>query len=204
MTDEAQGTGAIDPTLEEEHEELAAGNGHGPTPDSIFEELQAEYARSAVDRTKTIQIAPGRYKGRLAVRLRPTEEIWKDYRKRAERMESRGGGVQAMLDFAATTIVQCCETILYRPTDEAELLPMHECTAKWSQQQPIKFDERLCEAMGIALAGDEKATQICRLVFKTDGALDEAFTTADAWLKEQIPSDVAEDGEEEGDAVRPT
>jgi hypothetical protein len=200
MSEEAQETGAIQPTPEEE---LVAGNGAGPVPDTVFEDLQADYARSAVDRTKTILIAPGRYKGRLAVRLRPTEEIWKDYRKRAERMESRGGGVQAMLDFAATTIVQCCETILFRPTDEAELLPMHECTAKWSQSQPVKFDDRLCEAMGIALAGGEKATQICRLVFKTDMALDEAFTTADAWLKEQIPSDVGE-GEEEGDSVRPT
>jgi hypothetical protein len=201
MTDEAQETGPVsDATV---FDKPPAANGH--VPDSVFEDLQADYARSAVDRTKTILVAPGRYKGRLAVRLRPTEEIWKDYRKRAERMESRGGGVQAMLDFAATTIVQCCETVLYRPTDESELLPMQECTAKWAGSQPVRFDDRLCEAMGIPLVGGEKATQICRLVFKTDGALDEAFLVADAWLKEQIPSDV-KDGEEaeEGEGSRPT
>jgi hypothetical protein len=185
--------------LEDEHADQAS---NGVVPDSNFERLQKQYADSEEEKRKTILIAPGRFESNLGVRCK--KGPWKDYRKRAEKLFDRGGGgTEAELRFAATTFVTCCETILYRPTDDGGLLPLHECRGAWKNGDPIGFDARLAEALGIELTGAESASEICRLVFKNPAALNDAFTTLDAWLKDAIPSD-GEEEDEEGEVDRPT
>lgn len=169
-------------------------------PSSIFDDLREQYHEATEDRRITIPIAPGRFHGNLAARYRPGP--WSDYRRRAERMMRRGGGSEeAELQFAAQTLVQCCETILYRPTDATELVPMHEANPIWRGGEPVRYDDRLAQAVGID-PSPGSATAICRLVFRNPAALNDHFVTLDAWLKEAIGSD--EEDEDEGGRVPPT
>ncbi len=185
------------PTRELAPDEDEERNGDSPfTPSSVFEGLREAYAEPGEERRITIQIAPGRFGGNLAARYKPGP--WSDYRKRAERVLRQGGGEEAELQFAASTMVQCCETILFRPTDNSELIPMAEANPVWRGEAPVVFDHRLAEAVGIEPVPGSQ-TAICRLVFKNPAALQDHFITLDAWLKEAIASD-----DEDEDAERPT
>jgi hypothetical protein len=180
--------GVEDPTLEHPTAEIE--------PASVFDELREAYQEATEERRITIAIAPGRFSGNLAARYRPGP--WADYRRRAERAFRRGGNEEAELQFAAATIVQCCETILYRPSDSSELMPMAETNPAWRGGEPVRYDDRLAQAVGLdPIPGT--AQSICRLVFKNPAALNDHFVTLDAWLKESIASDDEEEG-----AVPPT
>lgn len=195
-----------DPTLEEptaelEHDEPSS-NGSATTPiepSSIFEDLREAYAEATDERRITIPIVPGRYHGNLAARYRPGP--WSDYRKRAERVMRKGGGEEAELRFASQTMAQCVETILYRPADSAELIPMAEASPEWRGGPPVRYDERL---LMVATTGIQHPPrndwEIVRALFRNEAALTDHFVTLDAWLKEAIPSD----DEDEDDRVRPT
>lgn len=187
---DASENGTEDPTLETPTADLAQ-------PGSVFDALREQYQEATEDRRITIPIAPGRFGGNLAARYKPGP--WSNYRKRAERTFRSGGGEEAELQFAAATMVQCCETILYRPTDTADLVPMAEVNSAWRGGEPVRYDERLAQAVGLdPIPGH--AAAICRLVFKNPAALNDHFTTLDAWLKEAISSD----DDDEGDALPPT
>jgi hypothetical protein len=181
-----------DPTLEHPTVEEERENGNPAEPASVFDELREAYQESNEERRITIAIAPGRFSGNLAARYKPGP--WSDYRKRAERAFRRGGSEEAELQFASATIVQCCETILYRPADSSELMPMADSNPAWRGGEPVRYDERLASAIGIdPIPGHAQA--ICRLVFKNPAALNDHFVTLDAWLKESIASDDEEEGE---------
>lgn len=194
-----------DPTAdaEEQTRELEAeegsGNGNGVTPPSVFEELQEQYEAAQKESTITIPVAPGRFKGNLAVRYR-RDPGWSDYRKKAEKMFRKGGNEQTERAFAASVMVACCDQILFRPADSAELLPMQSVNPAWRGQEPVRFDDRLAEAVfpeeQRPKPGADPKT-IVRLLFGADsGALDDHFLTLDAWLKEAIASDEDEEAEE--------
>lgn len=166
------------------------------TPSSIFDGLRRSYQETQEDRRKTIQIVPGRFGGNLAVRYKPGP--WTNYRKRAERAMNKGGGEEAELRFAADTMVECIETIMFRANDGEELKPLDEANPEWTGS-PVLWDNRLAEAVGVSPIPGSNAA-ICRAVFLNAAALNAHFTTLDAWLKESIPSD----GEDDEDAAPPT
>jgi hypothetical protein len=187
-------TGELDPDARPERDEPS----NGEVASSVFDELREQYADATEERRITIPIRPGRYNGNLAVRCGPGD--WTDYRKRAERIFGKGRrDEEAELTFAAQTFVNCADTILFRPTDATELLPMHETLAEWRGGEPVRFDARLAQALKIEPV-PRSSTAICRLVFGK-GALTDAFATLDAFLKEAIPGDEEED---EDGSDRPT
>lgn len=193
---------AAERTQELEPEVEPEGNGHSVTPPSVFEELREQFDAATQERRLTIPIAPGRFGGNLAVRYHPGP--WSDYRRKAERHFRKGSNEAVERAFAASVMVECCDSILYRPSDGTDLLPMAEVNPAWRGQEPVRFDDRLAEAV---FPPDKRPkpgtspTTICRLLFGESGALDDHFLTLDAWLKEAIASD--EDDEDEGGG-RPT
>lgn len=190
------GLGPADVPESEDNEDNGVAPEEKMIPGSVFDALRESYEAATEERRITISITPGRFKGNLAARYKPGP--WSDYRKRAERVMRKGGGEEAELSFAASTMVQCCETILFRPSDASELVPMAEANHEWRGGSPVVYDRRLAEALAIEPI-PASSIEICRMVFRNPAALTDHFVTLDAWLKEAIASD--DEGE---DDVPPT
>jgi hypothetical protein len=198
MTDELADQG-VEETLdgEEMADDLAATNGVAPPP--VFERLQKAYEEAGVDRRTTLPIVPGRFGGNLAARYRPVD--WERIRRKIKRAARGGMTEEDELNYGASVIAEACETILIRLEDGAALVPLHRAYSKWRDSDPVRFDERLCEAIGINYNPGLNAAAVCRLVFKNPQALNDHFAELDAWLKEAVAGD---DEDEDGTEERPT
>jgi hypothetical protein len=172
-------------------------------PASVFEELGEEYEQSTEDRREVFPILPGRFKGKLAVRVRPVDSSKR--KKKVRRMVKRGGITdEAEAQYAATLIAEACETILVRFKDGEDYQEPHRVSAELGDE-PVRFDQRLgviVPSLGKTLQGNEPPATIVRLLFKNLDALDAFYTELDLWLKEALPSEG--DDDEEGDEERPT
>lgn len=162
-------------------------------PPSVFERLQEQYAQASAERRTTIPIVPGRFSGNLAARYKPVD--WEQIRKRIRRAAKGGMTEEDELNYGAAVIAEACETILIRLEDGGPLVPMHKAYSKWRDGEPVCFDERLCEALGVEINPGYNAAAICRLVFKNPAALNDHFADLDAWLKEAVPDDDEGDGD---------
>lgn len=170
------------------------GNGHAPPP--VLDSLRTMHAARTEDRRKVLMIVPGRYRSMLAARCKPV--AWNDQRRKVRKMQAQGDSEETELNYGAGVIADACEEILIRPEQGAPLQPMHEVVAEFKGQEPVRFDARLAQALGIDAQG-LGPVEICRLVFDNPSALNAYFAELDAWLKEATEDDEDEDG-----ADRPT
>jgi hypothetical protein len=120
---------------------------------SIRDQIRAE--REAIASEKTLDLLVPGYSGLLAVRYRSiSDRELEQYIKRAQGEQSIG----ANLDL----LIQTCETILYRESDEQEFTPALD-----ENGDRIRFDIRLAEMLGI----DAKtARETVAGFFSPDGA----------------------------------
>lgn len=185
-------------------EDTTPGSPPVKAPPTNLAKLRSQYETARGDRRETIPIAPGIYGGNLAARYHPIE--WSETRKKVAKLQRKGASDEQALNFAASCLVKACETIMFRPDDDSELVPMAEITPELAAGSPIRFDSRLAEAIGIELTGTEKDTAICRLIFTDPNILDSHFTQFDLWLRGLVggDDDEDEDAEVENLADRPT
>jgi len=172
----------------EEHEPIVS-----VLPDSAFETLRRQYAEADGERSKTMLLLPGRWKGGLAVRFHPIP--FDDTRRQARRMVKGGETTESELNFVASIIAEATTEILMRPAPGEDLESM---AALMGRPEPVRFDAVLAEAVGVK-ADVSKLTEkaIVRLVFKNPEAMTAFYAELASWLRE-------ESAEDEDDAERPT
>lgn len=201
--------GAEERTLESDepsgHEQLTEhlGPEQNGGPPAIIDTLREQYASATSDRRKILEILPARFGGNLAARYQPID--WELTRKRTlkvARALAGGSQVEAELELEAATIADACESILVRTKDGGPWVELHETVEKFRAGGPVRFDQRLCEALGIEDTERMRQREIVRLVFKNEAALNNHYTLLDGWLREAIDVE-DEDLDEEGDE-RPT
>lgn len=207
--DAAEGASAASPPQEEPGAapEGAQGAGDGATaepetadggylaePESVFDELGELQAEARRDDTKVLELLPGRFKGRLAVRVKRIDP--KKRRKKAKKIAKRGITDEAELQYAAEIVAEATDAILYRPKDDDALVEAQTLSESLGTE-PVRFDQRLGKMLKMegVLSGTESAATIVRLVFKNPEALDAFYAELDLWLREAAPDD---DDEDEG------
>lgn len=190
------------PEEEQSAEDTTPGSPVTEAPPTNLARLQKQYEAAREDRRETIPIAPGIYDGNLAALYHPIE--WSDTRKKIAKLQRKGATDEQALNFAASTLVKACETIMFRPDDDSDFVPMAEAAPELAQGSTIRFDSRLARALGIKLSGGENGAAICRLVFVEPHILDSHFQQFDFWLRGLTPGDDDEDEEIENVGDRPT
>lgn len=166
-------------------------------PPSVLESLRQAYAEADSERRTVLMIVPGRFNSALAARYKPIP--WTEQRKRIRAMAKRGESEETELNYGAGIIAEACEEILVRAEDGGELVPLHEAAAEFAEE-PVRYDARLCRLLGIEGGEELRGPAICRLVFRNPQALNAHFAELEAWLREGT----VDDGDEDGEGVRPT
>lgn len=167
-------------------------------PESVLGRLREQYATAGEERREVFPILPGRFNDSLAMEAHPVE--WKGLRRRIRQMVKTGQlrSEEGELNFAGEFVASACEQILVRTEDGGEWKPLHKAAPSLGSTC-IRFDERLCKALKIDLAGqDLRSADIVRLLFRNPAALDTFYVQVDLWNKEALG------GDEEDEAVRPT
>lgn len=168
----------------------------GSTP--VLERLRGAYADyDAEARRKTFEIVPGRYGGDLAFRAYPID--FEALQKKTMRAQRKGANPQAEMNFCASVIAEACETVLVR-NSEGDMVPLSEEVNEFDSADPVRFDSRLAQVLGIPDGHGGSEVAICRLVFRNKQALTSTFRELLAWLGEETP----DDEDEEDGAERPT
>jgi hypothetical protein len=173
----------------------ATEEGYLAEPASVFDELGELQAEARRDDTKVLELLPGRFKGRLAVRVKRIDP--KKRRKKAKKIAKRGITDEAELQYAAEIIAEATDAILYRPKDNDALVEAQTLSDALGTE-PVRFDQRLGKMLKMegVLSGTESGATIVRLVFKNPEALDAFYAELDLWLREAAPDD--DDDEDEG------
>lgn len=200
-----EGVDGAGATQEHPEEPQVAGDGAAEggilaDPMSVFEELGELQENARRDTTKTIELLPGRFRGRLAVRVKRIDP--KDRRRKAKKIAKRGITTEAELQYAAEIVAEATDAILYRPKDSDELVEAQTISPDLGDT-PIKWERRLgvmIPTLGKVLSGSESEASVVRLLFKNPEALDAFYGELDAWLREALPED---DEEDEGPTERP-
>lgn len=133
---------------------------------SLLADLQERRRQLSKDRRLVLDI-PG-YGGNLAARYKPLE--LDQIRKVAKKAEKKGHQQPDTDEVTASVdmLINACETILVRPTDDADLIPMHEAVDEFEDE--VRFDRNLALALGIE--GDNlTARKVCQQTFNNDLAL---------------------------------
>lgn len=181
--------------------DLTASNGSGGDEgaDNVLGRLRAGYKAGQGERRKTIEIAPGRYHD-LAAEFRPVD--W-DLRRRLIRAAGRRGeaGHEADLHINSQLMADACVSMLFRPAPGKPYAQLHTLVEKYKQGDPVRFDSRLAEILGMELIGGESEGDICRLVFGDPGVFEAHYMVLNGWSLQAF-DDEDEDEDEGGD--RPT
>ena len=183
--------------------DTASENGSGVgSPPSVEGRLRAAYKAGQGDRRKTLQIAPGRYQD-LAASFRPVD--WGLRRKLIRKAERRGeSGPEVDLRINSTLMADACVSMLFRPAPGEDYAELHTLIERFKGGEPIRFDSRLAEVLGMDLVGSESEADICRLTFGGDGAVFEShYLILNGWSIQAFEDDEEEAEEEEG-GDRPT
>lgn len=172
----------------------------GEAPKNVLGRLRAGYAAGQADRRKTIEIAPGRYHD-LAGEFKPID--W-DLRRKLIRQADRRGetGHEADLRVNSQLMADACVSMLFRPAPGQGYVQLHTLLDKYRQGDPIRFDERLAEVLGMELIGGESEGDICRLVFGEPGIFEAHYMILNGWSLQAFDDDSEEDEDEGGG--RPT
>lgn len=145
----------------------ASTNGSGEVDNSLLARLRAE--RQALTEKRTIDKSlPG---FSLTARFRAIDypQI-QEIQERARKAEPNIGA-RAYLNAAADILAQMCVGV-YERKPNGDLVPLNELLEKWGDD-PIRFDNRLCEAVGV-----EPATSARGAIFAVFG-VDEPDTGND-------------------------
>lgn len=173
---------------------------NGSAPESVLGRLRAGYAAGQGDRRKTIEIAPARYDG-LAAEFKPIN--WELRRKLIRRASRQGeSGYEADLRINAACMADACVSMLFRPAPGADYVQLHTLVDKYRAGEPICFDSRLADILGMELIGGESEADICRLVFGDSGIFDAHYMTLNGWSLDAF--DISDDEEEDEGGDRPT
>lgn len=172
----------------------------GEAPNNVLGRLRAGYAAGQGERRKTIEIAPGRYHD-LAVECKPVD--W-DLRRRLIRQANRRGeaGHEADLRINAQLMADACVSMMFRAAPGQGYVQLHTLLDKYRQGDPIRFDSRLAEILGMELIGGESEGDICRLVFGDPGVFEAHYMILNGWSLQAFDEDDEEDEDEGGG--RPT
>lgn len=167
-------------------------------PESVEDRLRAGYKAGQGERRKTLEIAPGRYHD-LAAEFKPVD--W-DLRRRLIRQANRKGesGTEADMRINSALMAGACVSMLFRPAPGQGYAPLHTLAEKFKGGEPIRFDTRLAEILGMELIGGESEADICRLVFGDPGIFEAHYMMLSGWSLQAFEDDEEED--EGGD--RPT
>lgn len=172
------------------------------SPPAVIDRLRRAYAAGESERSTIIPIAPGRYHD-LAAKYRPLDT---DLRRKLQRRAERTGafGTEANLSFQSTLLADACLSIMIRPEPGAEWEEAHKVAGadKIAHGEPVCFDERLAQILGMELIGGETPAMIARLVFGDEAAFDVHYTQFSTWSTQLVPDGEDEDDEEGSD--RPT
>lgn len=167
-------------------------------PPAVIDRLRRAYAAGESERTTVIPIAPGRYQD-LAAKYRPLDP---NLRRKLQRRAERTGafGTEANLTFQSTLLVDACLSIMIRPEPGAEWEEAHRVPGadKIAHGEPVRFDERLAQILGMELIGGETPAMIARLVFGDEPAFDVHYTQFSTWSTQLVPDGEDEDDEEGG------
>lgn len=169
-------------------------------PGSVMGRLRAGYAAGQGDRRKVLEIAPARYHD-LAAEFKPVD--W-DLRRKLIRVANRRGetGHVADLSINAQLMADSCVTMLFRPAAGEDYKPLHGLIEKFKGGEPIRFDSRLAEVLGIELIGGEHGGDIVRLVFGDAGIFEAHYMMLNGWSLQAFGEDDEDEADEGGE--RPT
>lgn len=172
----------------------------GESPTNVLGRLRAGYAAGQADRRKTLEISPGRYHD-LAAEFKPI-----DYglRRKLTRQAGRRGeaGHEADLRINAQLMADACVSMLFRPAPGKDYVQLHTLLDRYKHGDPIRFDERLAEVLGMELIGGESEGDICRLVFGDPGVFEAHYVLLNGWSLQAFEDDDEEEEDEGGG--RPT
>jgi hypothetical protein len=169
-------------------------------PENVLGRLRAGYAAGQGERRKTIEIAPARYDG-LAAEFKPIN--WELRRKLIRRANRQGeSGYEADLRINAACMAAACVSMLFRPAPGADYVQLHTLVEKYRGGEPVRFDARLADILGMELIGGESEADICRLVFGDSGIFDAHYMTLNGWSLDAF--DISDDEEEDEGGDRPT
>lgn len=175
-------------------------NGHveHDVPD-VMGRLRAAYKAGQGERRKTIEIAPALYND-LAAEFKPIDF---ELRRKLIRRASRRGdtGPEADLSINARLMADACISMMFRPAPGEDYVQLHTLIDKYKGGEPIRFDTRLADVLGMELIGGETEGQICRLVFGDAGIFEPHFIALNGWSTQTFDVDTEEE-DEGGD--RPT
>lgn len=177
----------------------ASGEGEGDG--NVLGRLRAGYKAGQGERRKTIEIAPGRYHD-LAAEFKPVD--W-DLRRKLIRTAGRKGeaGHEADLRINSVLMADACISMMFRPAPGQDYAQLHTQVDRFKAGEPIRFDSRLAEVLGMELIGGEAEGDICRLVFGDPGVFEAHYMILNGWSLQAFDDD-PEDEEDEGGGERPT
>jgi hypothetical protein len=172
----------------------------GDTLSSVEDRLRAGYKAGQGERRKTIEIAPGRYHD-LAAEFKPVD--W-DLRRKLIRQATRKGeaGHEADLRINSQLMADACVAMMFRNAPGEDYTPLHELVDRFKGGEPVRFDSRLAQVLGIELIGGESEGDICRLVFGDPGVFEAHYMILNGWSLQAFGDD--EDEEEDEGGGRPT
>lgn len=171
------------------------------TPD-VVSRLRAGYQAGQGERRKTIEISPARYDG-LAALFKPID--W-DYRRKLIRAVNRKGEKGYSVDLAVNSacMADACVSMMIRLEPGADYVQLHTTVDKYRSGEPICFDTRLADILGIEMIGGESEADICRLVFGDPGIFDAHYMTLNGWSLDAFDIGGEDDEEEDEGGDRPT
>lgn len=186
---------APEPTAPAEAPEEEPANGNAAP--SVRDRLRAAYREAVGGRREIMPIVPGVYEG-LAAEYQPIDD---DLRRKLQRRAARLNDTseEASRNFRATLLADSCVQILMRPEPGAEYRPL--CELAFGDRDPVRYDRRLAEVLGIDLPAEATQAQVARLAFVEDGLFEAHYQLFAAWSTGDIPGDEDED---DGGGVRPT
>lgn len=167
---------------------------------SVEDRLRAGYAAGQGERRKTIEIAPARYDG-LAAEFKPID--WELRRKLIRRANRQGeSGYEADSRINSACMADACVSMMFRPAPGADYVQLHTLVEKYLAGEPIRFDSRLADILGMELIGGESEADVCRLLFGDSGIFDAHYMTLNGWSLDAF--DISDDEEEDEGGDRPT
>jgi hypothetical protein len=181
-------------------EATSNGAGEDDAATDVEARLRAGYAAGQGERRKTIEIAPARYRD-FAAEFKPID--W-DLRRRLIRIAGRRGesGVETDRKINSQLMADACMSMMFRPAPGEDYVQLHTTIERFKGGEPVRFDSRLAEILGIELIGGESEGDICRLVFGDPGIFEAHYMALNGWSLDAFDADGEEEEDEGGD--RPT
>jgi hypothetical protein len=148
----------------ESGQEGAPGNGSAPVAPSVLDKLREK--RNEIAEGRTVELAIPGYGDTLVARYRaiPYREVTKARKKNAKRS---GSDPDAELRFGTSMLARACDAMLVRPDEDGGLVELQTTVPEFGDE-PVRYDKRLAEAVGMDPAMANSASAVIRFVFGAD------------------------------------